>query len=203
MRRGLVGVLGLVLVGAWGSDCGPPPVPLTGSIHYNTGCRMTATNPNCNSSEVNIIQATQNSGVPPAVVSCSIALGTGGMPSRLRFTIGRSMTGSLTEGDGISLCGSVSAPGTDMIDTHVQLYFDGDSSPNNPAPGICRVHINGDLTDTGFSGTLECTDALSQTSPPKLRYIQGVAGGANPTADPMLAEFSFVSCTALTTSCPQ
>ncbi len=201
MRGGVLGVIGVVMVGAWGSDCGPPPVPLTGTIHYNTGCRMTATNPNCNSSEMAVLASTAGEGTPPAVVTCAVAPPSSTGRTRLRFTIGRSMSGSLTEGDGVSLCGEVAGPNQDMINTRVQLYFSGDSSPNIAVPGVCRVHI-GNLSDSSFDGTISCTDAPTQTTPPKLRYIQGVQGGANPTADPMLGEFAFLSCSQLTTQCP-
>ncbi|MEI8256680.1 MAG: hypothetical protein WCJ30_13480, partial [Deltaproteobacteria bacterium] len=74
MRGGFLGVIGVVLVGAWVSDCGPPPVPLTGSIHYNTGCRANPPdNLPCNSSEVSVIESQPGLGVPPAVVSCFVA----------------------------------------------------------------------------------------------------------------------------------
>lgn len=169
-----------------------------GTIDYSSGCRTTATNPACNPGEMIVREATSNSGNPPAIVSCAIALGAGGAPSRLRFSIGRSNTGSLTEGTGISLCGDVSGPAQDMRNTRVALYFGGDTSPNNPAPGICTVHINSDLTATAFSGTITCLDAMTQSIPPKLRYIQG----SGTTADPMHGEFSFQGCTVLTTGCP-
>jgi hypothetical protein len=197
----------MVLVGAWVSDCGPPPVPLTGTIHYNTGCNQTTTNPPCSGTEMFVNQATNNSGTPPAIVSCAVAPGTAGGSMRLRFSIGRSETGTLNGGEGLSLCGSVGGAGQDMTNTRVQMYFLGDSasatsSIGTPTPGTCQVHIN-NITPDSFDGWIRCTDVPSSTSPPKLRYIQGVQGSANPTVDPMNGDFSFVSCTSLTSACPQ
>jgi hypothetical protein len=207
MRRGLLSLMGMVLVGAWVSDCGPPPVPLTGTIHYNTGCDMTPANPPCAGSELFVNQATNNSGTPPAIVSCAVAPGTAGGSMRLRFSIGRSDTGNLTGGEGISVCGSVGGPGQDMTNARVSMYFLGDSAIastaiGSPAAGTCQVHID-TISEDAFSGWIRCNDVPSMTSPPKLRFIQGVQGGANPTADPMNGDFTFVSCTRLTSACPQ
>lgn len=207
MRRGLVTALGMVIVGAWVSDCGPPPVPLTGTIHYSTGCTMTPANPPCTSTDPFVNEATANSGTPPAIVSCAVAPGQAGGNMRLRFSIGRSETGNLSGGEGISLCGEVGGAGQDMTNTRIQMYFLGDSasatSSIGSAPaGTCQVHIN-TISNDAFAGWIRCTDVPSQTSPPKLRYIQGVQGGANPTVDPMNGDFNFVSCTTLTTACPQ
>jgi hypothetical protein len=207
MRRGLLTAFGMVLVGAWVSDCGPPPVPLTGSIHYNSGCNMTMTNPPCASTELFVNEATSNSGTPPAIVSCAVAPGQAGGNMRLRFSIGRSETGNLNGGEGLSLCGEVGGNGQDMTNTRIQMYFLGDSasassSVGTATDGTCQVHIN-NISSDAFDGWIRCSNVPSSTSPPKLRYIQGVQGGQNPTADPMNGDVSFVSCTTLATACPQ
>ncbi len=196
MRRGLLSVLGLVLVGAWVSDCGPPPVPLTGSVHYNTGCRMTATNPNCATSEVFIDAQTNGSG---HVVSCAVTPAAAGGARRIRFAIGNSTTGVITDGEGINLCGEVAGPNTDMSNTSVSLYFP--TQANTMAPGGCQVHIN-NVGDDSFDGWISCTDVVTGAGA-QLRYIGGIQGGDHPTSDPMHADFSFVSCTTLATSCPR
>lgn len=198
MRGRLLGVMGVVAVGAWVSDCGPPPVPLTGWVHYNTGCSNV--NP-CPSNEVYVAESTTGMGVPPAVVSCAVSPPASNGHTRLRFTIGRSQSGSLTEGEGISLCGEVAGPNQEMVNTRLAIYFSGDSSPNIAVPGVCHVGI-GSLGDSAFDGTISCVDAPTQIVPPRFRYILGVQGGPNPTADPAKGEFHFVSCTQLTTPCP-
>jgi len=198
MRFSILTNAALFAVVAVASDCGPPPVPMTGTLHYNSGCRQTGTNPACTGSEVFFNAATDRSGSPPAQLNCVVDRSASAGPVRIRFVLSRT-AGAPDTGDGMAVCGSVAAAGSALTNGWVNVYRLGNNSLNNMPP-VCDVVVT-ELGTTSFAGRVKCVDAPSGTAPPSLYYVRGVTSGMNPTATTEWGEFSFISCSEGLVNC--
>jgi hypothetical protein len=192
MRRRIIDALGVLAIGAVYNSCGPPPVPLGGSITYAWGCRMEAPDhPMCSGATI------VYSGAPTLDnqlrLDCSVTNEMPG-PTQIRFYIARGGT-RFSDSVGVSVCGQLAAPGAALTDGNVDI------NTGQPATGVlstvmraplgstCNVIVT-DRTGASFSGRIQCTDAHDDQVPYRNIYIHGTTM----TQTPEYGDFHFDSC---------
>src|SRR4051794_5487190 len=128
--RWISSTLGVFIVASFGISCGPPPVPLTGSLQYTQGGRVVPSGTDPHPSGVGAVEdfhGVANSGGPPLILNCSIATNGDGS-KQLHFPIGRTAGGgAIDTGKGITVCGHVTGSNQDVLESVVNLYFDSGS----------------------------------------------------------------------------
>jgi hypothetical protein len=185
---------GALVVGAVLASCGPPAPPLGGTLSYTDSCRVDPANNHfaCTGGGVFAGNNGDNSGSQRLIVACFISQSGGA--TRLSFRLGRTDDPtSPTPREGISACGDVSGPGSDLTSGALTLYFQTGTTAATSLPGPCEVKINA-LTPTGsspgFSGQIRCMDVPDNGVPSQLHNI----GGTGMTTDPMWADFEVHPC---------
>jgi hypothetical protein len=200
MRRILSGLSAVVLGGLF-SSCGNGPLLLTGNMRYSWGCTFEmgttpdTTHPTCMGGTWDLA-GQLNTGSPPLVVGCTVSPGSGGVQT-IRFRIGRSLTGNLDGGEGLTVCGNLANTGQELTRGTADIYVRGSAATAVPLASTCHVRINSvmqhdNLAD--FAGQMACDDAHDNLVPYRKLFIRGLAGGASATQDPAQADFSFQNC---------
>lgn len=178
-----------------GLGCGDDPVPMTGRAIWRDGCATTSAIP-C---MANRHSPSGSNGSPTVVLSCNVAPGAGG--TQISFRIAAVEPGQNFEESQEALFASGLLPnvGAELRSGDdggfVQLRGSGWAvrSASIGVVGQCHVviaHLNGQ----SFDGNIRCEGLSDDLTPPRTRFVDGVAGTTGPMLDGSVGEFTFSNC---------
>lgn len=201
MRGKVIGLFGLLAVGALGIDCGPPPVPLTANINFSISSMQMLGGPPPVSLDNPFVMVQNGQGVADntMLLRCFLQRNASGSVT-FNVVACRTQSGVCNDGRGITFCGEVAGAGQEASRGRVSLYVGG-AQGTGQIPGNCHIQVdtltnNRDMNaaPNSIAGQIWCTGIDNTSTPGQTLSLQGRTG-ANPSMDPSKADFDIVSCT--------